>query len=50
MNGEELYARYEELFLQRHNTSVDPWNELDANDQDVWNRLAEGVQHIEGHG
>jgi hypothetical protein len=39
MRGCDLYALYVELFAAE-NCGVDAWEDLDAMDQRVWNRLA----------
>lgn len=40
LTGEELYARYVQLFAER-DCDVDPWEELAEIDREVWNELAE---------
>jgi hypothetical protein len=40
MNGQELYALYEQKNHELLNCGVDQWDELSADDQSVWDAMA----------
>lgn len=40
MNGQELYAKYTEVNLER-GTEVEAWDDLNEENEGVWNSLAE---------
>lgn len=44
MDGRELFEAYAKLFKERHNTDVGYWGELQDQDRDVWNALAESLE------
>ncbi len=43
MDGEQLYQMYQEEFLKL-NTGTDDFDQLEPNDQAVWNALAERLE------
>lgn len=43
MNGEQLYALYERKNAEVMDCGVEEWGELEADDQAVWNAMAEAI-------
>jgi len=39
--GKEMYDNFQRIQLHRYNTQIDDWNDLDENDQQAWQDLAD---------
>lgn len=42
--GEQLYALYAEAHRDLHDCHCDPWDQLDTEERDAWDELADRVE------